>query len=74
MSSCRPAREVARIGIRTLAPGRYPRACEKGHGAPCKDAPPLILQHDAIEQFTFESSSRVFYWQDGILHAAWLTD
>ncbi|GAC1029232.1 hypothetical protein thsps21_00590 [Pseudomonas sp. No.21] len=67
--------DIARVGLATQAPGRYPTACGKGAGqldAACTEA--VTLSHPALALFTFESATRVLYFEGGQLREAWLTD
>lgn len=67
---------VTYMGVRALAPGRYPTACARGYGPKCSDgqAQHVDLNQDGIVLFRYESASRVFYLEDGSFVSEPLSD
>lgn len=57
---------IQAVGIETIKPGRYKTACAKGAGP--RDGgclPEVVLLHDGLSLFTFESGSMLIYWEEG---------
>ena len=49
------------MGISTMSPADYKKICQVRNDPECKT---LMLKNDAIDYFTYESASSVFYWDD----------
>lgn len=63
-------------GISVHEAGRIPNMCEKGY-KPCDPAEPrLVLKHQGIDYFEFESSASVVYWDaaNAKFSQAWYAD
>lgn len=63
-------------GISVREPGRIPNMCEKGY-RPCGPAEPrLVLKHQGIDYFEFESAASVVYWDaaNTKFRQAWYAD
>ncbi|HLI82202.1 MAG TPA: hypothetical protein VKV03_19580 [Candidatus Binataceae bacterium] len=52
------------MGIKRVAPDRYPTACARG--LDCAEDEPryIIVKHDAIDYFRHDQSNRYYYWNE----------
>ncbi len=66
---------VANLGIRLAGPGVYDHACVKGVGPDCRLGQKVRLELDgpAINFFTYEGSSRIFYWTNDRFESFWVS-
>ena len=65
------------MGISLVLPGQYKTVCGKGYsGCDADDAKIIDLQLPAINFFTYESASSIFYWDEKMtkFKNAWLSD
>ena len=65
------------MGIRLLLPGEYKTVCGKGYsGCNAEDVKTINLSHPAINFFTYESASSIFYWDKHAnkFNNIWLND
>ncbi len=67
--------EMNRLGIAPLPEGTYKTACAKGYGKCADDAKlKVILDHEAISLFTFESASSIIFWDGSKFEREFLSD
>ena len=59
---------IRNIGLKVARAGEYTGACARGHGGPCgKGEDALVLPHDGIVFFWYESSARLYYLPEDAL-------
>ena len=59
---------IRNSGLKVARAGHYTGACAKGYGGPCEEGEDaLVLPHDGIFYFWYESSSRLYYLPEDAL-------
>ncbi len=68
--------ELSSIGIDNIKPNTYRTACSKGYGKDCQQGEKrqVTINHTGISIFTFESASRIYYWDKNQFNNFFVTD